>query len=134
MNAISFAAAHVSGKAPLFASARDWLQRAVQFPDQKAEAAAQALGYIYQAMGLPKAHERMHQLQKDAKQAVSLLREPAFVAAIAAASLVQASHAVYYGFATIDWQGASYDGSVIGALWALGVVAEIALFALERYG
>jgi PPP family 3-phenylpropionic acid transporter len=61
--------------------------------------------------------------------ATSLLREPAFVAAIAAASLVQASHAVYYGFATIDWQAASYDGSVIGALWALGVVAEIALFA-----
>jgi PPP family 3-phenylpropionic acid transporter len=63
--------------------------------------------------------------------ATSLLREPAFVAAIAAASLVQASHAVYYGFATIDWQAANYDGGVIGALWALGVVAEIALFALS---
>ena len=63
--------------------------------------------------------------------ATELLREPAFVAAIAAASLVQSSHAVYYGFATIDWQAAGYDGGVIGALWALGVLAEIALFALS---
>jgi PPP family 3-phenylpropionic acid transporter len=59
------------------------------------------------------------------------LRNPAFLMAIAAASLVQASHALYYGFSTIDWQAAGYDGGVIGALWALGVLAEIALFALS---
>ena len=60
--------------------------------------------------------------------AAHLLRNPAFLAAIAAASLVQASHAVYYGFSTIDWQAAGYDGGAIGAL---GVIAEIALFALS---
>ncbi len=63
--------------------------------------------------------------------ATGLLRNPAFLVAIAAASLVQASHALYYGFSTIDWQAAGYDGGVIGALWALGVIAEIALFALS---
>jgi PPP family 3-phenylpropionic acid transporter len=63
--------------------------------------------------------------------ATGLLRNPAFLVAIAAASLVQASHALYYGFSTIDWQAAGYDGGVIGALWALGVMAEIALFALS---
>jgi len=63
--------------------------------------------------------------------ATGLLRNPAFLAAIAAASLVQASHALYYGFSTIDWQAAGYDGGVIGALWALGVISEIALFALS---
>jgi PPP family 3-phenylpropionic acid transporter len=63
--------------------------------------------------------------------ASELLRNPAFLAAIAAASLVQASHAVYYGFSTIDWQATGYDGGVIGALWALGVISEIALFALS---
>jgi MFS transporter, PPP family, 3-phenylpropionic acid transporter len=63
--------------------------------------------------------------------ASGLLRNPAFLAAIAAASLVQASHALYYGFSTIDWQAAGYDGGVIGALWALGVISEIALFALS---
>jgi PPP family 3-phenylpropionic acid transporter len=63
--------------------------------------------------------------------AIGLLRNPAFLVAIASASLVQASHALYYGFSTIDWQTAGYDGGVIGALWALGVIAEIALFALS---
>jgi PPP family 3-phenylpropionic acid transporter len=42
--------------------------------------------------------------------ATGLLRNPAFLVAIAAASLVQASHALYYGFSTIDWQAAGYDG------------------------
>src|SRR5439155_2452226 len=63
--------------------------------------------------------------------ASGLLRNPAFLVAIAAASLVQASHAVYYGFSTIDWQVAGYDGGVIGALWALGVMAGMGLFALS---
>jgi len=65
------------------------------------------------------------------KPATPLLRDPAFLAVVAAASLIQASHALYYGFATIDWQAAGFDGPAIGALWALGVIAEIALFALS---
>jgi PPP family 3-phenylpropionic acid transporter len=60
-----------------------------------------------------------------------LLRDPAFLAVAAAASLVQASHAVYYGFSALDWRAAGFDGAAIGALWALGVVAEIALFAIS---
>jgi MFS transporter, PPP family, 3-phenylpropionic acid transporter len=63
--------------------------------------------------------------------ATGLLRNRAFLLALAAASLVQASHAVYYSFATIDWQAAGYDGGVIGALWALGVMSEITLFWLS---
>jgi PPP family 3-phenylpropionic acid transporter len=61
----------------------------------------------------------------------SLLRDPAFLAVIAAASLIQASHAVYYGFSALDWQALGLDGGTIGALWALGVMAEIALFAVS---
>ena len=63
--------------------------------------------------------------------ATGLLRNPAFLVAIAAASLVQASHAIYYGFSTIAWQSAGFDGMAIGAPWALGVLAEIALFAIS---
>jgi MFS transporter, PPP family, 3-phenylpropionic acid transporter len=63
--------------------------------------------------------------------ATGLWRNPAFLAMAAAASLVQASHALYYGFSTIDWQAQHLDGVTIGALWALGVVAEIVLFALS---
>ncbi len=49
----------------------------------------------------------------------------------AAASLIQGSHALYYSFSTIDWQAAGYGGGTIGVLWALGVLAEIVLFALS---
>jgi MFS transporter, PPP family, 3-phenylpropionic acid transporter len=60
-----------------------------------------------------------------------LLRDPAFLTAAVAASLIQASHAVYYGFSALAWQAASLDGAVIGTLWALAVVAEIVLFAIS---
>jgi PPP family 3-phenylpropionic acid transporter len=66
-----------------------------------------------------------------AGSARALLRDPAVLAVIAAASLIQASHAVYYGFSAIDWRAAGLDGTTIGALWALGVVAEIVLFAVS---
>jgi MFS transporter, PPP family, 3-phenylpropionic acid transporter len=60
-----------------------------------------------------------------------LWRDGAFLAVVAAASLIQASHAVLYGFASIAWRAAGLDGTVIGILWALGVLAEIAVFALS---
>src|SRR5437016_2723534 len=60
-----------------------------------------------------------------------LLHDKALVAAVAAASLIQASHAVYYGFSALGWEAAGLDGGAIGALWALAVVAEIALFAVS---
>jgi PPP family 3-phenylpropionic acid transporter len=48
---------------------------------------------------------------------------------LVACGLIQGSHAVYYGFGTIHWQQAGYSEDVIGALWAEGVVCEVALFA-----
>lgn len=61
----------------------------------------------------------------------NLLREPAFLAVLVAASLIQASHAVYYGFSALQWRALGLDGTAIAALWALGVIAEIVLFALQ---
>lgn len=66
-----------------------------------------------------------------------LWRNPRFAAIVIAASLIQSSHAVYYGFSTIAWKAAGFDGVTIGALWALGVIAEIVLFAFSgrlRFG
>jgi PPP family 3-phenylpropionic acid transporter len=60
-----------------------------------------------------------------------LWRSGAFVATVIGASLIQASHAVLYGFATLQWARIGIDGTTIGLLWALGVVAEIALFAVS---
>src|SRR6516225_2442258 len=60
-----------------------------------------------------------------------LLRNSRFLIVAAAAALIQASHAVYYGFSTLQWRAAGLDGVTIGILWAVGVVAEIALFAIS---
>lgn len=62
---------------------------------------------------------------------VKLLRDPAFIAVLAAASLIQASHTVFYGFSAVQWHAAGLDGTFIAALWALGVAAEIVLFAVQ---
>lgn len=59
----------------------------------------------------------------------SLWRSRRFVAVVIAAGLIQASHAVYYGFASLQWAAKGWDGTTIGALWAIGVIAEIVLFA-----
>ncbi len=60
-----------------------------------------------------------------------LLRNPAFLAVVLASSMVQGSHAFYYGFSTMDWRASGLDGRLIGVLWGLGVAAEVALFALS---
>ncbi|MGE0566022.1 MAG: MFS transporter [Pseudolabrys sp.] len=60
-----------------------------------------------------------------------LLRDPVFLIVIASASLAQGSHAVYYGFSAIAWTQMGLDGTAVAALWALGVIAEIVLFALQ---
>jgi PPP family 3-phenylpropionic acid transporter len=61
----------------------------------------------------------------------NVLRDPAFIAVVAAASFIQASHAVFYGFSAVEWRVAGLDGGAIAALWGLGVIAEIVLFALS---
>ena len=58
-----------------------------------------------------------------------LVRDPDLITFVAAAGAVQASHAVYYGFATLHWRAAGHGELVIGLLWAEGVLAEVALFA-----
>lgn len=66
-----------------------------------------------------------------ALQATRFWRQPLFIAVLIAAALIQGSHALYYGFSAVAWRNAGFDGSTVAALWALGVVAEIMLFALQ---
>lgn len=66
---------------------------------------------------------------RPAIRAGALLRHRGFLAVIAAAALIQGSHAAYYTFASIAWRGEGFGGLTIAGLWALGVIAEIVLFA-----
>jgi MFS transporter, PPP family, 3-phenylpropionic acid transporter len=60
-----------------------------------------------------------------------LLRDGGFLAIIVSATLIQGSHAAYYTFASITWQNAGLSGLTIAGLWALGVLAEIVVFAFS---
>lgn len=71
--------------------------------------------------------------------ALAVLRQPGFVLFLAATALIQASHAVYYGFGTLNWKAQGYSETVIGWLWAESVFAEIILFGfgaklIHRFG
>jgi PPP family 3-phenylpropionic acid transporter len=60
-----------------------------------------------------------------------LLFSPGFWTVTAAAGLIQASHAVFYAFSVLDWRAKGLDAAIIGGLWGLAVLAEIALFAFS---
>jgi PPP family 3-phenylpropionic acid transporter len=63
--------------------------------------------------------------------AFELLRAPLFLLFLLAASLIQASHAVYYSFGTLHWRAQGISDGTIGVLWSVGVIAEVALFAVS---
>jgi MFS transporter, PPP family, 3-phenylpropionic acid transporter len=56
-------------------------------------------------------------------------RRLAYFCLLAASAMVQACHGALYAFGTLYWQAAGRDDVTIGALWAIGVAAEIVLFA-----
>ncbi len=61
------------------------------------------------------------------------LREPAVLAFLASAFLMVFAHAALYAFFSLFLERHGYSTSAIGAIWAIGVVAEIALFMLQRH-
>ncbi|KAA6182984.1 MFS transporter [Thiohalocapsa marina] len=68
-----------------------------------------------------------------------LLRRPEILFFLLACLLMQASHAAYYAFYSIFLESHGYTSTVVGALWALGVVIEVLVFLrmhwlLEHFG
>jgi PPP family 3-phenylpropionic acid transporter len=69
----------------------------------------------------------------------AVLRKPAIIGFFLAVFLMQASHGPYYAFYSIFMKEHGYSETLIGQLWALGVLAEVGLFLvmhhlLDRYG
>jgi len=58
-----------------------------------------------------------------------LLSAPVFLLFLAASSFEQSTHAFYYGYGGLHWRGIGYSTLLIGIIWPLGVLAEIALFS-----
>ncbi len=59
-----------------------------------------------------------------------VLLQPPVLGLLAVCFLMQASHGPYYTFYTLYMEGYGYSRSVIGQLWALGVIAEVGFFLL----
>jgi PPP family 3-phenylpropionic acid transporter len=65
------------------------------------------------------------------RASLALLGNRAFLVTILAVTLLQASHQVYYGFSSLHWREVGLSETLIGALWAEGVIAEIVLFLVS---
>ncbi len=65
------------------------------------------------------------------KGTLDIIRQPVFMLGITVASIIQSGHAVYYAFGTLNWQRLGYSDVTIGALWGVGIIAEIMLFAFS---
>lgn len=58
-----------------------------------------------------------------------LIGTPLFLLFLLAAALIQASHSLFYSFGTLNWRAQGFADGIIGLLWSVGVIAEVALFA-----
>jgi MFS transporter, PPP family, 3-phenylpropionic acid transporter len=63
------------------------------------------------------------------RDAARLLRSRAFLLLLMGAGLTQASHAAFYTFGTLHWRALGLSTVWSGMLWAVSIVAEVALFA-----
>lgn len=57
-----------------------------------------------------------------------ILRIPWFALFLAAAALIYASHGMLNGFSSLHWRSLGFGEDTIGALWVVGVIAEIGVF------
>ncbi len=62
---------------------------------------------------------------------VRLVRSPPFVLFLIAMGCVHGAHATFYTFGALLWQAQGLSAAWIGALWGIGVTAEVILFAFS---
>jgi len=70
------------------------------------------------------------EVQHEATHWFRVLKKPAVILFFSATLLLQFSFGGYYAFFSLYLDSMGYSRSVIGLLWALGVVAEVVLFLL----
>jgi MFS transporter, PPP family, 3-phenylpropionic acid transporter len=62
-----------------------------------------------------------------------LLKSREYLRMMLCSTLLQGSHAAYYGFSTLLWQSEHISDRIIGALWGEGVVVEVVVMLLLRH-
>ena len=79
-------------------------------------------------IGIPPATRRVGVVRSRWAALRRLAADRRFWLFVASAAALQSSHQLYYGFGTLHWRELGFSDTVIGGLWAEGVVAEIVLF------
>lgn len=85
-------------------------------------------GIVVFAFTLPEAGRPAH--HHEASGIMAVLRRPEVGAVLGACFFMSAAHGALYVFYSIYLVAAGYSKSVVGWMWTLGVVAEIAVFML----
>ncbi len=62
----------------------------------------------------------------------SALKETRFRLLVCSAGVCQASHAFMYSYGSLYWLSHGLTPQVVGALWSLGVISEVAVFSLSK--
>ncbi len=120
---VSFVVAAIGSGAALAAGAR-----AGKAGDQVLLLVLAASAVLFAAcIGVPAAAPAT--MRRSRRSALGLLvADRRFWLFVVSAAALQSSHQLYYGFGTLYWRQLGFSDSVIGMLWAEGVVAEIVLF------
>lgn len=83
-------------------------------------------GTLLYAVAIPEAEPALH--HADHPPVVEILRQRRVVALFSACFSMSAAHGALYVFYSIFLSDHGYSKSVVGGLWSLGVLAEIAVF------
>ena len=62
-------------------------------------------------------------------EALKLVKSPLFLLFLLAAGAVQGAHGMFYTFGALHWRAQGISTAMVGTLWSVGVLAEVALFA-----
>lgn len=85
------------------------------------------------ALWLPRAETTTAARRLTLGEATALLRDRPFLLFMVTVGTIQASHAMFYVFGVLHWRSQGLSAGTIATLWAIGVVAEIALFWSARW-
>lgn len=80
------------------------------------------------SLTVPQADEGSH--SSDAGGLLAVLRQPSVFGLLIACFLLQVSHGPFFAFYSIYLQEYGYSATAIGLLWAIALIAEIAVFLL----
>ncbi len=85
------------------------------------------LGLIFLSSTTIKGQELTHD-HVESVGFLSLVKRPEVIGFLLAAFLMQLSHGAYYTFFSLFLEKAGYSNTLIGVLWAVGVIAEVLVF------